>query len=180
MNALILVDLQNDFCRAAPWRCRMVMRSSRLQMNCSDASTSSSRPKIGIRPTTAASPQTTRERSRGIASFSTESNKSYGQCIAFRTRTVPSSPPYSTRAASLMFFTRAPSETLIVTVRFSTTPTGGTLDWFIIWRSDRSRDLPYGSGVGLLRQIQCARRPPTRVNYIRHLGRMPRYRARAW
>ena len=41
-------------------------------------------------------------------------------------------------------------------------------------------DLPYGSGVGLLRQIQCARCPPTWVNYMRHLGRMPRHRARAW
>jgi hypothetical protein len=43
-----------------------------------------------------------------------------------QTRTVRSSLRYSTPAASLMFFTRAPSGTLIVTVLFSTTPIDGT------------------------------------------------------
>ena len=106
------------FCRAAPWRCRMVMRLSRLQMNCSGASISSSRPKIGIRPTTAASPQTTRARSRVIASFSTESNKSYGavHCVQ-NTHGAEFAPLFDT-SRSLMFFTRAPSETLIVTITF--------------------------------------------------------------
>src|SRR5947208_11440886 len=125
------------FCRAAPWRCRMVMKSFQSPMNCSDASTSSSRLKIGIRPTTAASPQTTRERSRVTASFSTGSSKSYGRSIVFKTRTVPSSPLYSTPAASPMFSTRAPSGILIVTVRFSTTPIDDTPVLVTIWRSAR-------------------------------------------
>src|SRR5262249_26522828 len=51
--------------------------------------------------------------------------------FVFKTATAPSSPGCSTPAASLMFFTRASSETLIVTVRFPDNAYDDTPDWLI-------------------------------------------------
>src|ERR1044072_9290243 len=101
-------------CQAVRYLCRTPTKSFRLQMNCSDASISSSQPKTGIRQITAVSPQIIRAKSRATGSFSTESSKSCGPRIVSETRTEPSSPHHSTPPASLTFFTKGPSETSTV------------------------------------------------------------------
>src|SRR5436190_18023170 len=90
-------------------------------MDCNEASSWFLPRRTGIHQTTAVSRQIIQVKSQATTLSSTASNKSCGRCIVFKTLMVQSLPPHSTRAASLMFFTRGSSETLIVTALFLTT-----------------------------------------------------------